>query len=228
MERSPALLAPIMASCLSRAALVALLALAGPAARADVYTWKDPAGRLHVSNLAPPEGVHVESVVHEDPAKPSPSAEAARAYARDTEMQALTERVVQLQDEVERAKQQAVLPPVVYSPAPAAPVQVTVNVMPPAPAEAVAPAAVGYPGYAPYPGYGFYSGYYPPYPGYPGLPRDYCEPTVFGCPTFGYPVGVVVLNTGHFGSAKRFAGMRAPHRPGVVRPMPVGSGYPRR
>jgi len=193
-----------------RAALCALLALAAPLALADVYTWKDAGGRLNVSNVRPPEGVRIESVVHEDPPTVSPSAAAARDHARDAEVQALNERVAQLQDDVERAKQQVSLPPVVYHPAPAAPpVQVTVNVMPSAPAPVTA--------YAP--PYPVYSGY--PYPGYPGLPYDYCDPTIFGCPVFGYPVGgIVVLNSPH-AHAKHFMRMRGGSASGGMRPMPM-------
>ena len=53
-------------------------ALGTQLARADVYTWTDASGRLNVSNIAPPEGVHVSRVVHEDPAKARAGA-AARA-----------------------------------------------------------------------------------------------------------------------------------------------------
>jgi hypothetical protein len=211
-----------MCSHLARAALAAILALAAPLALADVYTWKDPSGRLNVSNIAPPEGVHVESVVHENPPKPSQkSALAARDAAHAADVQTLNERVAQLEDEVERAKQQPPLPPVVYRPAPSAPpVQVTVNVMPPAPTPVSAPA------YAP--PYPIYSGY--PYPGYPGLPYDYCDPTIFGCPVFGYPVGGVVVLSAPHAHAKHFMRMRGGPAPGGMRPMPmpVRSGFARR
>ena len=223
MEIAPGLLASIMRSYSVHAALAAILALAAPLALADVYTWKDPSGRLNVSNIAPPEGVHVESVVHEDPPKPSPSALLGRDAAHAADVQTLNERVAQLEDEVERAKQQPPLPPVVYRPAPSAPpVQVTVNVMPPAPAPV--------PAYAP--PYPVYSGY--PYPGYPGLPYDYCDPTIFGCPFLGYPVGgVVVLSTPH-AHAKHFMRMRGSPAPGGMRsmpmpmPMPVRGSFARR
>jgi hypothetical protein len=214
IEATPGLLASIMHPHFARAALAAILVLATPLALADVYTWKDPAGRLNVSNVRPPEGVTIESVVHEDPPKVPPGA-AARQH--DADMQALNERVARLQDEVERAKEQAALPPVVYRPTPAPPpVQVNVNVMP-APAVA-APANADYaPSYPPYP-YAYSYGY--PYPGYPGLPRDYCEPTVFGCPVYGLPVGVVVLSAPH-SHVKHFDRMRGPVRPGSMGAMPI-------
>lgn len=220
MKASPGLLTSLMHANCVRAALAATLALAAPLALADVYTWKDPSGRLNVSNIAPPEGVHVESVVHEDPPKPSASAIAARDAARAADVQTLHERVAQLEDEVERAKQQPALPPVVYRPAPAAsPVQVTVNVMPSAPASV--------PAYAP--PYPVYSGY--PYPGYPGLPYDYCDPTIFGCPVMGYPVGgVVVLRSPHGHdkhSMRMHGGPRAPGMRPIPMPTPVRSGFTR-
>jgi hypothetical protein len=212
IEAWPGLLASIMHPHFARAALAAILVLAAPLALADVYTWKDPAGRLNVSNVRPPEGVRIDSVVHEDPPKVSPGAAAARA--RDAEMQALNERVAQLADEVERAKEQAALPPVVYRPAPSPPVQVNVNVAP-----APAPAAPAYADYsASYP-YAYPYAY--PYPGYPGLPRDYCDPTVFGCPLYGFPVGVVVLNGSHSHGVKHFGRMRGGPPQGGMRPMPM-------
>ena len=203
-----------MAPLLSRVALAALVALAASLALADVYTWKDPSGRLNVSNLPPPDGVRVDSVVHEDPPKPSPSAAAAADAARTADVQALSARVAQLQDDLERAQQQPAFPPVVYRPAPPAPpVQVTVNVM---------PAAASVPAYAsPYP---IYSGY--PYPGYPGLPYDYCDPTIFGCPFLGYPVGgIVVLNSAHSHGLKHFSRMRGTP-PAGMRPMPMPTPMP--
>jgi hypothetical protein len=189
IESSVTVLASIMRSLPLR--IVPLLvagALAVPLAHADVYTWTDKSGRLNVSNIAPPEGVHVSSVVHEDPprARPTPPP------AHDVDVRALTERVAQLEDQVDRAKQQPALPPVVYRPAPPAPpVQVNVTVMPSPPANPYPPSYAGYSAY--------------PYPGYPGLPYDQCDPTIFGCPLgYGYPVGVVVLNTPRSRGFKHF------------------------
>ena len=220
MEMPPWLLASIMYPHPVRAVLAATLALAAPLALADVYTWKDVSGRLNVSNIAPPDGVHVESVIREDPPKPSPSAIAARDAARTADVQALRERVAQLQDDLERTNQQPALPPVVYQAAPSAPpVQVTVNVMPSAPASVPAYA----PAYAP--PYPIYSGY--PYPGYPGLPYDYCDPTIFGCPFLGYPVGgIVVLSSPHSHGMKHFSRMRGTPPPSGMRPMPMPMPMP--
>ena len=163
---------------LLRTAVSAVLAgaLGVPLAHADVYTWTDVSGRLNVSNLAPPEGVHVSRVVHEDPSKVRPPAP-PRDAARDAEMQALNERVAELQDQVDRAQRQPPAPVVAYRAVAPPPVQVTVNVVPPAPAADYAAS--------------------PAYP--PG-----CDPTVFGCPVFGYPVGVVVLKAPRFHRFDRF------------------------
>ena len=176
---------PIMHPYLLRTVVSALLvsALGAPLAHADVYTWTDASGRLNVGNIAPPDGVRVSRVVREDPARIRP-APPPRDSARDAEMQALTERVAELQDEVDRARRQPPAPVVAYrAVAPAPPVQVTVNVVPPAPAVDYAAS--------------------PAYP--PG-----CDPTVFGCPAFGYPVGVVVLKAPRFDRFDRF------HRSRVV------------
>lgn len=168
-----------MPPLLLRPAIAAILAgaLGMPLAHADVYTWTDASGRLNVSNIAPPEGVRVSRVVHEDPSRVRP-ATPPRDAAREAEMQALTDRVAELQDEVDRAQRQPPAPVVPYRAVAAAPpVQVTVNVVPPAPAT----------GYAASPAYP------------PG-----CDPTVFGCPAFGYPVGVVVLKAPRFHRFDRF------------------------
>ena len=176
-----------MPPLLLRPAIAAILAgaLGMPLAHADVYTWTDASGRLNVSNIAPPEGVRVSRVVHEDPSRVRP-ATPPRDAAREAEMQALTDRVAELQDEVDRAQRQPPAPVVPYRAVAAAPpVQVTVNVVPPAPAT----------GYAASPAYP------------PG-----CDPTVFGCPAFGYPVGVVVLKAPRFHSFDRFNRVDRVHR----------------
>ncbi len=92
--------------------------LAIPIAYADVYTWTDPSGRVNVSNLPPPEGTRVTNVVRENPPTPA-QLEARREAARLAEVQALTERVRQLEYEVESSARQpaiAMAPPVAYAP----------------------------------------------------------------------------------------------------------------
>jgi hypothetical protein len=91
--------------------------LGAQVAHADVYTWVDATGKINVSNLTPPNGAHVTNVVHDDPAKSAARAEAARAAANAAEVQQLSERVRQLESDLDSAKQQ---PPahVAYVPMP--------------------------------------------------------------------------------------------------------------
>ena len=83
--------------------LVLAFALGGQLAHADIYTWVDASGATNVSNLSPPEGVRVTRVTHENPQKPV-RLETARDAAHDAEIQALSERVQQLQREVDLAR----------------------------------------------------------------------------------------------------------------------------
>ena len=105
-------------------------------AHAAIYTWTDATGRINISNLAPPEGTHVTSVVPESP----PSAAPPRTddpgdAARRLEVQALADHVRQLEFEVQFAQRSA--PPVAtYQQAPPA---VQYSEFPPAYAEAQGP-----------------------------------------------------------------------------------------
>ena len=65
-------------------------------AQADVYTWVDASGGVNVSNLAPPAGVRVTNVIAAS--TPKTTNDDAREAARDAEVQALKERVRQLED----------------------------------------------------------------------------------------------------------------------------------
>jgi hypothetical protein len=65
-------------------------------AHADLYTWVDASGGVNVSNLAPPEGVRITNVI---PASPTATHD-AREAVRSAEVDALTKRVRQLEDEV--------------------------------------------------------------------------------------------------------------------------------
>jgi len=87
-----------MLTRLLRVTLPALLAgtLGLDPAHADLYTWVDASGGVNVSNLAPPEGVRITNVI---PASPTATHD-ARETVRDAEVQALTKRVRQLEDEV--------------------------------------------------------------------------------------------------------------------------------
>ena len=112
-----------MSTHLLRKALLSLLAFACalPVVHADIYTWTDDTGRVNLSNLTPPEGVKVTRVVRESAPKAAPREEPARDALRDAEVQALAERVRQLQYEVELAKR-PVPQQVEYRPMPAPPI----------------------------------------------------------------------------------------------------------
>jgi hypothetical protein len=62
-------------------------------------------GRSPVSNLDPPDGVRVINVIHVSVPKTM-----AHDAARDVEVQALTERVRQVEDEIEAAQRQVPAP----------------------------------------------------------------------------------------------------------------------
>src|SRR5215218_778560 len=89
-----------------RAALLPFLFLSFGAqlAQADIYTWTDANGRVNVSNLAPPAGVRVSGVVHENPEKIAAQQEYAREAARQAEVQVLADRVRQLEREADYAR----------------------------------------------------------------------------------------------------------------------------
>ncbi len=74
------------------------------AARADIYTWTDAGGRVNISNLAPPEGARVTSVLHEAPKPARPQQPVETAPQPD--VRALAERVMQLESELDLARRQ--------------------------------------------------------------------------------------------------------------------------
>src|SRR5437773_10639096 len=110
--------------------LVLAFTLGGELAQADIYTWVDASGATHVSNLSPPDGVRVTHVTHESP-QPTARLDTARGAAHDAEIQALSERIRELQHDVELARTYAPPPqPMAYpamlaAPAPAYAVDVT-------------------------------------------------------------------------------------------------------
>ncbi len=100
-------------------------------AHADIYTWVDPSGTINVSNLAPPEGVRVTSIVRASAPAAATRDDAARNAARQAEVQTLAERVRRLEDEVELASRQ-LLAPMDYRAVPPPPViQYVVDLAPP-------------------------------------------------------------------------------------------------
>jgi hypothetical protein len=106
---------PLMSTRLLRVSLPALLAgtFGLQLAHADIYTWVDPSGAINVSNLAPPDGVRVSSVMRSSAPATAARADAAREAARQAEVEALAQRVRELEDDVELARRQAP-PPVEY------------------------------------------------------------------------------------------------------------------
>jgi len=122
-----------MLTRLLRTSLPAMLAgtLIVQPAYADVYTWLDKSGSINVSNLAPPDGAHVTNVIHASPEEIAAREAAAREAARQAEVQALAERVRQLEGEMRVASLPA-SPPVQYRPAPQPPmVQYVADPTPP-------------------------------------------------------------------------------------------------
>jgi len=120
---------------LVRMALPAIVAaaLCAQSAQADIYTWVDASGTINVSNIAPPDGVSVKRVIHTTAPAGDPP--------HDAQVQALMQRVGQLEDAVESAERQVAPPmPYPYAPIPQAPlVQYIVNVAPPLSYEVSAP-----------------------------------------------------------------------------------------
>lgn len=96
---------------LLRASLPAILAgtLGLQLAHADIYTWVDASGAINVSNIAPPEGVRVTSIMRAS----APAPAARDDAARQAEVEILAERVRQLEYENELARRE-VPPQVVY------------------------------------------------------------------------------------------------------------------
>jgi hypothetical protein len=162
-----------MGTRLLRASLPAILAgtLGLQLAHADIYTWVDASGSINVSNLAPPDGVRVASVMHESAPAAAARAEATREAARQAEVQALAERVRQLED-IELAKGQAP-PPVDYRAIPPPVIQYVV--VPPPAQYAVNPAP----------------------PVNPGCDPGWFDCGLWGIPGI-YPTTVVVLRAPNF------------------------------
>jgi len=196
------------------------MACASPLAYADIYTWIDDKGRVNISNLEPPEGARVTSVLRENKALIAANAvarEAAREKAkealRDAEVQALAERVRQLQAEVDVAKRPPPAPVAVAAPAYVpytgefAPPPVQYNIINASPVMGSSGGGGCYSGW-PDCQFGWYSGYYPGF----------------------YPVSVVVPKDRHFRRdhlpAHPTPYMRGPVAPWAPMPAPgAGRGH---
>jgi hypothetical protein len=159
-----------------------------PVARADVYTWVDSDGRTNVSNLAPPTGVRIRSVVRE---KPAIAADIAAREARQrAELAALEEQVRSLQAHVEATR-----PPRVAE-QPAAPVVYNIITVSPSPAAApdFAAAPVVYADATPPPTYG-------------------CVPSWAGCATWWPGFTTVAVDSGRARRVDPFVHGRRFHSP---------------
>ena len=184
---------------LLRAALPAVLAstFGLELAHADIYTWVDASGGINVSNLAPPEGVRVTNIIHASAPK-NPT----RDDTRQVEVQALAERVLALENELELAKRQAP-PPVEYRAIPAPPaMQYGVDLAPP-PVQYVLNAA------------------------YAAQPTNAgCDLTWMNCGFWSgssfYPASVIVLRAPNF---RRFYPIHDGRHFAAQRPMRVSGGY---
>lgn len=186
-----------------RASLPAMLAgtVGLQLAHADIYTWVDKSGTVNVSNVAPPEGSRVTNVIHASAEAIAARDAAVRDASRQAEVQALAERVRQLEGEVQLASRQ-VPPQVEYRAVPAPPVvQYLADPMPP---------AVQYAAYAaPSANYG-------------------CDPSRIDCGLWGipgiYPTSIIVLRAPNFRRPQHF---RDGHQFAVHQPMRA-PGVPRR
>jgi len=127
-----------MVTTFLRAALVAGIACTFGlgVACADIYTFVDANGAVNVSNLPPPEGARVTGVTHETPQKVAALYEAARETAREAELQALADRVRQLEKEADAARREPPPATLVVNPVVMqwAPVQNQIEITQPAPA----------------------------------------------------------------------------------------------
>lgn len=161
-------------------------------ARADIYTWVDAAGNINLSNLAPPASAHVINVVH---ASPQPAA--AREAVRQAEVQALEDRVRQLESEADLARQPAPVPQ--YRPAPVSPVIQYVVTSAPA---------------------------LPPYAAAASPSPGYCDATQLECGLWAfpgvYPASVIVFPATRFRSSHP---NRRGHPLSVRQPMHVGAVF---
>jgi len=174
--------------------------LASMTALADIYTWVDASGKLNLSNREPPDGARITNVYRESP-EARASAEAARASAKSNELQALNQRVDQLERDLDAARQ-APPPPIAYAPAIPSPAPLAYPTF--VAQTIVVPSAPAYA--APFPAYGD------------------CGDGLAGCFSPGYygfyPGGVVVLNASKPRGPFRHERTRAPAMPQF--PKPVG------
>jgi uncharacterized coiled-coil protein SlyX len=95
--------------------LACFVCLAPRPAHAGIYGWVDSSGHVTYSNLPPPKGAKVIDTIEDEPVDPAAVARAAAAH--DAQMQALNERVRQLEYQLQQS-QRAAAPPPTYAVAP--------------------------------------------------------------------------------------------------------------
>ena len=190
----------------------AACALAARSAWSDVFTWVDGAGNVTVSNVPPPDGARVTKVVKPTAAEKAAN-ERARDASRDAEVQALSARVRQLEQQVQ-ASVNGPPPDVAYPPIVSPPVRFGMAAPPPL----VSYAADEPPQTAAFGPYG-------------------CDPAWIGCwPYVGVPAGVVVIegangrhrSHGSHGGQHNGAHRSGGHHSGCGPPMPFATRMPRR
>jgi hypothetical protein len=105
-----------MFTALLRGIIVAALAFALGVglARAEIYTWVDAKGVVHVGNEPPPDGVRVTGVTPSVPQTAALLYDAAREAARQAEIQAMAERVRELEREADLARQAPPPAPIIH------------------------------------------------------------------------------------------------------------------
>jgi hypothetical protein len=91
-------------------AVLGLVGILAPSlASAEIYAWVDANGEVTYGNLPPPKNARVFEVINETP-PPSPQSQAAAEAAHRAEMQALNNRLQQLEQELQRSRYQAAAP----------------------------------------------------------------------------------------------------------------------
>jgi len=89
--------------------------LACTSSHGEIYGWVDDSGHVTYSNLAPPKSARVFDQIEETPIDPAALAQ-SQAAAREAQLQALNERVQQLERQLKQGQQAPA--PVSYAPPP--------------------------------------------------------------------------------------------------------------
>jgi len=99
----------------------ALALLAGAPAQAEILGWVDAAGNVTYSNMPPPKDARVIDQIEEEPVDPQAlaRAQAAAAALHASQLQALNDRVRELEQQLKQNQRAAA--PVIYPVAPPVP-----------------------------------------------------------------------------------------------------------